>query len=330
MPLTNAQYDSIMRSYQEAVLRNQHKLDLHRQIAYQAIPRLTEIDTAVARSSMEALKNRFQKIENGFSLDERLLELSKERISCLRDAGLPDNYLDMTYDCNICKDKGFIDNQKCSCFLQKEIELLYNQSNIRTYIRDFGFDKCNLDYYSKDVIGGSTKMSAYDTAKKALSDSKSFVADFDTDFKNLLFFGETGVGKTFFSLCIAKELMDTQHNVVYFTAADLFELFANSQFRSQENNRAAELKGNLMNCDLLIIDDLGTEYPNNFAAMQLYQCIDKRILSEKSTIISTNLSLDLLKTRYSERTFSRIISNYTAIKLFGNDIRLQKKLNGGL
>lgn len=330
MPLTNAQYDSIMRSYNDATLKNRRKLDLHRAIAYREIPRLLAIEGEIAAVSVNTLRQRFRGKDPDFDLEAAIGRLSGERASLLAHAGLPADYLDMPYDCPICHDSGYVDNKKCSCFLQKEIELLYDQSNIREYLKDFGFEMCNLDYYSKDLISETSHKSAYDTAKETLEGCIGFVRDFECTFQNLLFYGETGVGKTFFSLCIAKELMDRQINVVYFTAADLFELFAACQFHAKENEGSLELKANLMNCDLLIVDDIGTEQTGAFTTMQLYRCIDKRILNKKSTIISTNLSLDQFHDRYSERTFSRILSNYTMIKLFGNDIRIQKKLSGGV
>ena len=129
-------------------------------------------------------------------------------------------------------------------------------------------------------------------------------------------------GKTFLSHCIAQELLDTAHCVMYFSAFDLFDLLADSKF-SREKNEGAEF---ILDSDLLIIDDLGTELTNSFVSSQLFLCINERIMRRKSTIISTNLSLESLVEIYSERTFSRITSNYTMLKLTGDDIRIKKKL----
>ena len=125
----------------------------------------------------------------------------------------------------------------------------------------------------------------------------------------------------------ARELIEQSFCVIYFTAFDLFDLFARYTFSSSEE--AKDAHANIFDCDLLIIDDLGTELTNSFVSSQLFLCINERILRKKSTIISTNLPLDRFMETYSERTFSRISSNYTIIKLFGNDIRIQKKLLGG-
>ena len=121
--------------------------------------------------------------------------------------------------------------------------------------------------------------------------------------------------------------MDHGHSVIYFTAFQLFDILSKGVFAKDEEAIAAN--ENIFTCDLLIIDDLGTELTNSFVSSQLFLCINERILRKKSTIISTNLPLDRFMETYSERTFSRISSNYTIIKLFGNDIRIQKKLLGG-
>ena len=175
--------------------------------------------------------------------------------------------------------------------------------------------------------GGAFFISGFENFLRAGEFSQAFVRNFGSSFENLFFYGDTGVGKTFLSHCIARELIEQSFCVIYFTAFDLFDLFARYTFSSSEE--AKDAHANIFDCDLLIIDDLGTELTNSFVSSQLFLCINERILRKKSTIISTNLPLDRFMETYSERTFSRISSNYTIIKLFGNDIRIQKKLLGG-
>ena len=159
----------------------------------------------------------------------------------------------------------------------------------------------------------------------ALKVCHEFVDTFSAEFRNILLYGDTGVGKTFLSHCIAKELIDTSFSVVYFTAASLFDLFAQNTFGSWDSHDM-DAQEHIYDCDLLIIDDLGTELPNSFTVSQLFICLNERILRRKPTIISTNLALDDIQSIYSERTFSRISSNYTILRLTGDDIRIQKKL----
>ena len=153
--------------------------------------------------------------------------------------------------------------------------------------------------------------------------SIDFIDHFDDTFSNLYFYGDTGIGKTFLSNCVAKELMDHGHSVIYFTAFQLFDILSKGVFAKDEEAIAAN--ENIFTCDLLIIDDLGTELTNSFTTSQLFLCLNERILHRKSTIISTNLGLSQLTDLYSERILSRIMDNYVLIKLFGEDIRMQKR-----
>ena len=150
------------------------------------------------------------------------------------------------------------------------------------------------------------------------------IAHFDNKPKNLFLYGNTGVGKTFLSNCVAKELLERGYSVIYFTAFQLFDILSKGIFDRDADAIAAHQ--NIFECDLLIIDDLGTEFSNSFTTSQLFLCINERLLRQKSTIISTNLNLNQMIDMYSERTWSRISSNYSLIKLFGDDIRIQKKL----
>ena len=159
-----------------------------------------------------------------------------------------------------------------------------------------------------------------------LDECRKFVENFDTSFENLFLYGDTGLGKTFLSHCIARELLDTTHSVIYFSAFRLFELFADATFGRNSDQMSEELEQHIFDCDFLIIDDLGTEMTNTFVSSQLFLVLNERILRQKSTLISTNLALGTFADTYSERVFSRISSSYTMLKLIGDDIRIQKKL----
>lgn len=153
-----------------------------------------------------------------------------------------------------------------------------------------------------------------------------FVQNFKQDYHNLFFYGTVGTGKSFLSGCIASELLQTGHSVIYFSASGLFDTLARYAFDSRAKEALSGFYEDLYNCDLLIIDDLGTEMTNTFVASQLFSCLNERHLRKNATIISTNLSLEELRDRYSDRVFSRITSHYDLCKLTGPDIRMCKSV----
>ncbi|HEY9574447.1 MAG TPA: ATP-binding protein [Lachnospiraceae bacterium] len=326
MPLRNFQYDEILRDYDKKQFRHKHNLDKRIQKAYREIPRLKEIDEEIASFSIQKAKFLLFSEGEPFDLHKKIEKLSKEKEELLFSHGFPKDYLQMHYDCSLCKDTGFIDNKKCSCFQKAAVDLLYTQSNLANILEKENFNLFSFDYYSDTIVNEITGQTVLDVAKHAVGISKQFVANFDKKFENLIFFGNTGVGKTFLSHCIAKELIDSGHSVIYFSAYDLISLLEKNAF---SKNKEFDNNTYVLDCDLLIIDDLGTELTNSFVGSQLFMCLNERIQNQKSTIISTNLRMDEFSERYSERVFSRISSHYTMLKLFGDDIRLQKRLSGG-
>ena len=304
MALTNAQYDEIMRGYDKRQLRNKYIHDKRIEEAYRKAPRLREIDSEIASASVRQAYRLMDGDENALAALRLAIEdYKEERAALLSTLGYPLDYFEPIYTCPDCHDTGYIDGQKCHCFKQAIINTVYSQSNIREILSRENFSTLSFDYYSDEQKNPATGLSALATAKLAVTNCHEFIDNFENKPKNIFFYGNTGVGKTFLSNCIAKELLDAGYSVIYFTAFQLFD------------------------CDLLIIDDLGTELSNSFTTSQLFLCVNERILRQKSTIISTNLNLEQIAEIYSERTLSRISSNYSFIKLFGDDIRIKKRLS---
>ena len=156
---------------------------------------------------------------------------------------------------------------------------------------------------------------------------RNFIKNFNQDYHNILFYGTVGTGKSFLSGCIAKELIDQGCSVIYFSSSSLFDMLARYSFDYKEKEALQDFCEDIYGCDLLIIDDLGTEITNTFVASQLFSCLNERGLRKKAMIISTNLSLEELRDRYSDRIFSRITSFFSLCKLTGQDIRICKKRN---
>lgn len=324
MPLNNSQYDAIIREYNARQIKNQHILENRIQEVYLKIPRLKEIDHAVASCAVAQGKRLLDgDVQALTDLKEQIAVFRAEKQSLLHSYGYPANYFEPVYTCPDCKDTGYVNGRRCHCFEQASINLVYTQSNLKEILEKENFKTFSFDYYSNDDINPATGMTSLATAKDAVAKCHEFINNFDHTFSNLYFYGDTGIGKTFLSNCVAKELLDRGHSVIYLTAFQLFDTLGKGVFEKDQDAIAAHR--NIFYCDLLIIDDLGTELTNSFTTSQLFLCLNERLLRKKSTIISTNLGMNKLADIYSERVLSRISSNYTLIKLFGADIRIVKR-----
>lgn len=317
MTLTNAQYDSIMRSYEQTQFKNRQILSSRREEVYAAIPEYQEIENSISSLCVAQGKKMLMGDTGALKeMKENLDILSHKKSQLLLSHGFETNYLEPVYDCKVCKDTGYVGNEKCSCFKQRIIDFLYQQSNISDLLQKENFSTLSYEYYEGEDL------TRFESAVKA---SKKFIQDFKFDYQNLFFYGTVGTGKSFLSGCIARELLDLGHSVIYFSAAGLFDLLAKATFETGSKDKLARLQQDLTQCELLIIDDLGTEMTNSFVASSLFSILNERHLASHATIISTNLSLEELRDRYSDRTFSRISSNFKLFKLSGRDIRMHKK-----
>lgn len=317
MSLTNSQYDAIMRSYEEKQRVARYRLEENTQRVYAKIPSYQELDRQVSTISIEHGRRLLNGERNALNeLKEQLRRLSEKKAFLLRENGFPDNFLTPLYECDKCHDTGYIGSQKCSCFRAAEIELIYEQSHIKNMLQTENFNFLSYDYYVGEELEKFTK---------AVQICQNFIESFHKDYLNLFFYGTVGTGKSFLSCCVAKELMDKGNLVIYFSASQLFETLSKSTFEKDSAEAVSGISEDIYDCDLLIIDDLGTELTNSFVSSRLFSCLNNRHLRKKATIITTNLSLGELRDRYSDRIFSRITSNYSVCKLIGPDIRMKKK-----
>lgn len=333
MPLTNAQYDSIMRIYDNRRQKDHSEQQKRIREAYTKIPRLPEIDSEIA--SLSVRKAEILLSENAstdgdidFDLAGAIRDLSEERKALLLMNGYPADYLEEHYTCPDCRDTGFIDGRKCHCFLREELRILYRQSNVEQQLGEDSFDHFRLDLYS-DAVDPEYGVSPRDEAAHALRTAREFVGNFQRSLKpeNLFISGPVGVGKTYLTHCIARELLSENHSVLYLASQDLFRLLGRYTF-SRGGSRSPEDAGEtdeayeaLFSCDLLIIDDLGTEISNTFVTTQLFLLMNERAARRKSLILSTNMSLAEIRDTYSERISSRILGSCTLVHMSGTDIR---------
>ncbi|MCI6553207.1 MAG: ATP-binding protein [Lachnospiraceae bacterium] len=318
MSLNNTQYDSIIRIYEEKQRRNRHILEERRTYVYEHVEGFRELDEAVASASVAQGRKLLAGDEAAMEeLRHLLKELGQAKAGLLQSAGLSPDYLEPVYDCSDCRDTGYTEGQKCHCFRQAEIDLLYEQSNIGQLLGEESFDLLSYKYYEGEDL---TRF------QNAVQTCRNFIENFSLDYANLFFYGTVGTGKSFLSGCIAGELIKKGYSVIYFSACGLFEALSHTSFDYRNREELQGIYRNIYQCDLLIIDDLGTELTNSFVTSQLFSCLNERHMRRKPTIISTNLSLEELRNRYSDRIFSRITSNYSICKLSGPDIRIYKKI----
>ena len=324
MKLNNSQYDTIMRMYDAKQSHARAVLNSRYEEISVRIPEYDELRKETASIAAEAARAAIRgDMSKRDKLSKKLDSINEEKHILLTSAGYPQDYLDLHYDCPLCKDTGFVNGSKCRCFQQAAIDLLYNQSNIKKILLLENFSNFNYDWYSEDYIDPVSGISALENIVNVTKNVNLFLSDFPSG-DNLLFYGDTGVGKTFLTHCIASELLGKGYSVLYLSAIDLFDLFSKYAFDNDSEADYRDVFSQILDCELLIIDDLGTELVNSFTNSRLFYCINERILAGQSTIISTNLSLEELMNTYSERIFSRLTMSYQIFKIFGDDIRLKK------
>ena len=322
MGLTNFEYDKIKRIYDDRRMKNEKLLMERRQEIFSRIPAYKQLEDETADISMECsrLLIRMQdpdarKAEMD-KLHAKLLEMRMSKKKLLEENGYSRDYLDPIYTCPRCRDTGFADGEKCSCFKQLELEPLYEGSRIRDLLEQNNFSLLSYDYYKDQDLKNFSD---------AVKTCGTFIKDFGKDYKNLLFYGTVGTGKSFLSCCIAKELLDRGRSIIYFSAQQLFQNIS-AHFSDKDKNELNSLYERIYGCDLLIIDDLGTEMVNEFTRTQLFTVLNERAIRRKSIVISTNLNLEEIRRTYSDRIFSRLTENGLFCHLTGRDIRIQKKL----
>lgn len=321
-------YSDILKEYELIREKNKEILEQKKLELYNKLPRLKEIESEMVKLSIDITRAILNKSQNSDVLLEQLkkrqIDLKIEKAEILSSHKYPVDYLELKYQCKHCKDTGFVDGAKCSCLTRKEIERLYQQSNLGENIKNENFDQFRLDYYSdeKGEDGYSPRSNMKDIYMKCIK----FVQNFDKHNVNLLFIGNPGLGKTFLCNSIAKDLLEQGKSVIYQVASELIDLVRKYKFdfENEENNSSG--LNEIYNCDLLIIDDLGTELPTQFSSLVIYNILNKRLLNNKKLIISTNLNTDELMKNYSERIYSRLFGNFNMYKFYGDDIRLKKHI----
>ena len=322
MSLNNSQYNAIMRIYNQRQFQDKYEQDQRREEVYQKVPQIRQIEDEISSQAVRCARKLLDGDTNAKEeLKQHIEDLREQKEVLLSAFGFPPDYMEMHYACPECQDTGYVDGRKCRCFKKEEIRLLYSQSNIEEVLLRENFDSFSYEYYDDRVVIPEIQMTVADYMRQVHTWCKEYVENFEKKGGNLIFTGSTGVGKTFLTNCIAKALIDQYQSVIYLSSNDLFDVFSKNKFHYDTEEEMKDMYQYILDCDLLIIDDLGTELNNTFVSSQLFYCINERLLRKKSTIISTNLSMTMLRDTYSDRISSRIISQYSIIPLYGDDIR---------
>ena len=299
----------------------------HLAVAYARVPRIREIDMLLRQTMAQAAYAAFQQGSDGRELLEQArqqnLELQQER-AILAMENFEEGYLDDSPICDKCGGSGYIGSNMCECLRELCRQEQKKEVSILSGSRDT-FNQFRLDYYP-DRVDPKYGASPRAIMERNLKVCRTYGLTFTKDAGNLLFVGGTGLGKTFLSACIARAVADRGCSVVYESAGHLFSKLEQAKFSPSEDARREAARFN--DCDLLILDDLGTEMPSQFNTAALYTLLNDRILENKPMVISTNLTIEELGRRYSPQIASRLNGNFLLLPFVGEDIRVMK--NRGL
>lgn len=324
MSYNKENFKRISEEYMTKNLRAKEDAEKRKKVLHARFPEIKGIDSEL---SMTGLKLMQAAKGDPATLSERIDALRKDneellaaRRDFLRSKGIPEDYSDVHYECPECMDTGMINGVMCKCMRRALTLAGYESSGIGKLIAKQSFDNFDLSYYT-----GAERVKM----ENALEKAKDFAACFgDEKARNLLFMGTTGLGKTHLSSAIAKAVIDRGYDVVYETANNIFGDFEYERFGRGYQYQGESRTAKYFDCELLIIDDLGTEVSNQFTVATLYNLLNSRLIEEKSMIISTNIGKEELFSRYADRITSRIFGEFELVLFAGKDIRSQKLARG--
>jgi len=328
-----------MRNYEASRKAAEELIARRKSALYAQLPRIAEIDDELKNVGVSLVRNAMAGDAKGLvAIRAKTADLEKEKHELMAEKGIPADYLEAVYNCMVCKDTGYkaINEankaealpQPCPCLKQRLIERHYALSNIMGILERENFEHFDIRSFSPH-IDEANGLSPQANMQYIYNLTLDFVENFDNKFDNLLLHGRAGLGKTFVCHCIAKDLLDSGHTVLYLTAPRLFKMIEDYRFNRAALDAPEEMMDAVTDVDLLVLDDLGAEMVTVVTSSALFDIINQRLLSQKHTVISTNLSHVQLGEVYSDRITSRIMGNYSMLKFFGEDLRTKKKYGGG-
>ena len=318
MALNNGQVQEIQRILSERQLEAHRRYLEKREEIFRKLPELEELEEKVRAFSLSVAGEMQQGNREGLlRLKEEIGKLHKEKKALLEGAGYKIQDLEEEeHFCPLCQDTGYVDGKKCQCFLKLQGELLYRQSRMGAVLERENFSKFQLERFDNiEKLGQCGNKTLREYMKEIRDYLTNYCEEYPKNNRSILFTGSTGTGKTYFLHSIAKALLDRGVSVLYFTATGLFEYFS-------KRMREEDTEDYIEEVDVILIDDLGTEFSNSFTTSRFFALLNQRILDRKTMLISTNLNFKELREMYSDRVVSRFMSDYEIIPLYGKDQRL--------
>ena len=305
-------YD-IKKEYDDIKLKNAMLYEDRKNDIYKKYPALKKMDEDIRNLYLLKFKN-----SEDLKILEKINKLKLEKEDFLKKNNIDENYLEKIYTCKKCKDTGFVDGKKCSCLIEKEILLINSISNYDEISKTDNFSNVNFSYYKQDEKNPYNGASYYEYMVNAIKHMKQNIETIDEKPFNAIIIGPTGSGKTFLARCIGSEFYKKGKSVLYITINDFINSYFNKNDEEEEN---IKIEPYALKADLFILDDIGIETTPAFFISSFNNIIDKRLNEKKSTIITTNLNFNELKTRYHENTVSRLYGLYYKYFLLGEDLR---------
>lgn len=322
----------LLKDYEKKHQKALNELENRKQTLYNRCPKLLEIENQLHSLGISTAKCILNNNSSSYldNLKSEIEKLKLERNDILYKLNIDDSYLKPKYECNICNDTGYtIQNYQtvmCKCLKQRLLDIEYNKSNIFNLDKE-NFNNFNFNLYSDEINKEkyNSNISPRENIKIIKKLAEQFINDFDNpNSKNLLFTGNTGLGKTFISNCIANEVLKSGKTVLYQTSPVMLDSIIDYRFGKKNSQNICD---SIYSVDLLIIDDLGTETINSMKFTELFNIINTRLLNNSNnvtkTIISTNLNMKNLYETYDERIVSRFVGYYNICRFFGEDIRFK-------
>ena len=293
---------------------NAEKLNERRKEVLAKTPEIGKIEDQLMKEGSRLLSCVLNRCDDFEDIKKNIQGLQSKKAKTLLDCGFSEDYLDELYSCAQCRDTGFVEGRRCSCLKNLISKYIGANSNLTEYMRSHTFENFDVSLFARQDEKTLKIM------QKICDMAIEFAENFDQTRENFLIMGNAGTGKTFITSCVANRALERGKTVYYQTAYKLFEFFEEAKF-GKENEDAAEVVKYVYDVDLLIIDDLGTEFSTHFTLATFFDIINSRITSGKSTIISSNLGFEELSNIYSQRITSRFMGSYTLTQTIGRDLR---------